>query len=1098
MAENLASVTPQPGADFNKTKNSTNENNSHSLQKHSNTEDCSSSNNSPEAFPQKFFKECVEGSGIAPDLYKTAIEIRASLETNSAGDVETPIHEALNWRYTRFGHRTQEEFFGAIFRNEDGSVWQAKLSRSLQVGKKPYLAPNSDGSVNGSQAFLPAVTVRTWYRIANQCKVVAKLPKWIRTAYKRRHRNIKSGSQGLVARTSEASFWDWIRANPEIPIVITEGGKKALSLLSHGHVAIAVYGVNSGYSVNDKASGLRKLKPELIPDLLPVLAPARKIILAFDQDAELKKVAKVNQALIQFGRLLTQAGCEVRIATWDNKDELAKGCDDLIVSRGIAAWESALESALSFDQWQKQRYTQELWKLSYKPALVLNQRYLGAIPFPQSGLACVKSPKGTGKTQSLAPFIREASSVGRKALVITHRIQLGRAICEGIGIEWIEDVRKTDVGGLLGFGLCIDSLHPNSQAAFDVDDWDGAIVVLDEIEQVVWHLLNSSTCKKERVNIIDTLRQLLRNVIATGGLIIAQDADLSDASINFLRSRLIGESAPYPWLVVNEWQDPSTAWNVSLFETKSSADLLLRASEYLDAEKRIFIACDSQKAKSTWSAKNLEKYFAQKHPGVKILRIDSETVADPDHNAYGSIEKINDVVTRFDIVIATPTIGTGVSIDVRGHFDAVFGIFQGAIPESEARQALGRVRENLPRYIWAKPMGCGSIGNGSQFPGELVRSTQKVALENMRLLKDAEFLELDLDDSESMIDCSAFKTWARMAARINSGMPAYRQSLADSLKTEGHHVVLVGPIDEDAADEAKTEIKEIRIESQTAEALAVAEAEVIDDKQYETLKNKRAKVESERLQQRKYELSKLYGIEATADLHIKDEDGFYSKIRLHYLLMQNEVKVAEQADASEIDSALLGGNGLTLHLPDLTPRTARVKLLAALGIPALIDPLRGEIRATDADIQVLVEKLRTHRRTVKDFLGLSFSDKYLEKPMQAVKLLLGKIGFTATARRVRTESGREYVYSVPTPQDERWEVFQSWDEKRDSVSSSDTVCPDSLYINKQKPESRDRTEFPPEDLADVREMWLAAPDDDARELLRAAFPEDLLTAAIAS
>lgn len=1083
LPEKLASVIPPTGADSSKSNSS--------------TSNCLKSNSYPEsleAFFQENYKECVEGSAIDPTLYKTVIEVRASLEISTGNEPIAPIHEALNWHYVRFGAKAQETLFGAIFRNEDGSVWQAKLSRSLQIGKKPYFAPSG----NGSRAFLPAVTVKIWYEIAKRCKLVAKLPKWVRTAHKRRHHNIKSGSPSLMVTTGEASFWGWIKAHPEIPLIITEGGKKSLSALSHGSVAIALYGVNAGYSINDKTSGVRKLKPELIPDLLPFTTPGREIILAFDQDAESKTVAKVNQALTQFGKLLVQAGCEVSISVWDRENGLCKGVDDLIVNRGVEAWKSALEGAVSFDEWQRKRYTQELWKLSYKPALMLNQRYLGEIPFPQSGLACVRSPKGTGKTQSLAPFIREASAIGRKTLVITHRIQLGRAICEDIGIEWIEDVRKTDVGSLLGFGLCIDSLHENSQAAFDADDWDGAIVILDEVEQVIWHLLNSSTCKAERIKIIATLRQLLRNVIATGGLIIAQDADLSDASINFLRGDLIGENALYPWLVVNEWQDPSTAWNVHLFETKLPSEALLQADLLIDAGKKIFIACDAQKAKSTWGSKNLEKYLSGKHPGKKILRIDSETVSDPDCPGYGSIEKINEVVQSYDIVIATPTIGTGVSIDVQGHFSAVFGIFQGAIPESEARQALGRVRENIPRYVWAKSMGLGSIGNGSQFAGELVRSTQRAAMANLQILKDADLLDLDLDDPESMTDAVCFRTWAKMAARINSGMPEYRKTLAESLKAEGHNVIEAGAFDEDEVEELKAEVKEIRIESQTDEALAVAEAEPIDDKQYEALRNKRAKVESERLQQRKHELQKLYGIEATADLHIKHENGFYSKIRLHYLLTQHDSKLAEQADSSEIDTSLINGDGKTLHLPDLTPRTARVKLLIALGIPALIDPSRGKIRATDEDVQVLVEKLKTYRRAIKDVLGLSFSDKFLEKPMQALQLLLDKIGFKAQSKRVRTESGLERVYLVPTPQDERWEIFKAWNEKRDSVSSSDTVCSNPGYINKQKTEGWNKTGFTQEDIADAREMWLSAPDGDARELLKASFPPDLLAAAIAA
>jgi hypothetical protein len=59
-------------------------------------------------------------------------------------------------------------------------------------------------------------------------------------------------------------FWEWLVTHPEISIVITEGGKKALCLLSQGCVAIALYGVDGGARAKD-AFGNR-CKPYLIPE----------------------------------------------------------------------------------------------------------------------------------------------------------------------------------------------------------------------------------------------------------------------------------------------------------------------------------------------------------------------------------------------------------------------------------------------------------------------------------------------------------------------------------------------------------------------------------------------------------------------------------------------------------------------------------------------------------------------------------------------------------------------------------------------------------------------------------------------------------------
>ena len=47
----------------------------------------------------------------------------------------------------------------------------------------------------------------------------------------------------LTARTQPVNFWSWVKNNPSIPIVLTEGEKKAGSLLSQGYAAISLPGI---------------------------------------------------------------------------------------------------------------------------------------------------------------------------------------------------------------------------------------------------------------------------------------------------------------------------------------------------------------------------------------------------------------------------------------------------------------------------------------------------------------------------------------------------------------------------------------------------------------------------------------------------------------------------------------------------------------------------------------------------------------------------------------------------------------------------------------------------------------------------------------
>ena len=218
-------------------------------------------------FSDQIEQEFIQGSAIAPSLFQSAVHICQDLETTTTGDVETPIHNALNWHYSRFGQRSREALQAALLINEDGSCWQAKLSRpivDLKKGKpRKYETPKG----NGARAFLPPIPPDVRKRIGDRYGIEVPL---------------------------SGSFWDWLASHPEIPIVLTEGGKKAMALMSLGYVAIALYGVNGGY--RKCLDGTRAL----IADLERFALPQRSICLAFDQDELATTRSRVNVALFRF------------------------------------------------------------------------------------------------------------------------------------------------------------------------------------------------------------------------------------------------------------------------------------------------------------------------------------------------------------------------------------------------------------------------------------------------------------------------------------------------------------------------------------------------------------------------------------------------------------------------------------------------------------------------------------------------------------------------------------------------------------------------------------------------------------------------------
>ena len=151
-----------------------------------------------------------------------------------------------------------------------------------------------------------------------------------------------------------------------------------------------------------------------------------------------------------------------------------------------------------------------------------------------------------------------------------------------------------------------------------------------------------------------------------------------------------------------------------------------------------FVCLSAQKIKSQWGTCTLEAYLKQQFPKLKILRIDSESLADPTHPAYGCITSLNQL-SNYDVVLASPVIETGVSIDIRGHFTSVWGIAQGIQSENSVRQALGRVRENLPRFVWVAAHGFNHVGNGSTSIPSLLTSGKSLTQVNIKFLQQSDF-----------------------------------------------------------------------------------------------------------------------------------------------------------------------------------------------------------------------------------------------------------------------------------------------------------------------------------------------------------------------
>jgi hypothetical protein len=831
-------------------------------------------------------------------------------------------------------------------------------------------------------------------------------------------------------------FWEWVLIN-NLPIIFCEGAKKAAALLSCGFIAVALPGINGAY----RKVETNWKKHNLIPEIQLFATPKREITICFDNDPKPTTRINVRKAICATAKLLKSKKCQVKICDWTQEKNIPeKGIDDVLVVHGQAIVERIITTALPVSQWQTSPY----YQLSRKINLNLNQRWLskkeGKDNFsgvdlgdilsniPQKIIG-IKSPKGTGKTEALKPLIDKLDNEGYSVYLISHRIQLCQALCTRLGVPYVDDVINGKADRNKGFGVVVDSMHGQGKGQFDVENdtyllANKYVVILDEVEQVLWHLLNSTTEVREyRTEVIKQLQLLLLNADKIVGL----DADLTDVSLDFIQEAANCKDDDI-FIINNEYKEGG--YKIFNYEETTPVNLLRDLLAAIDNGDKILIATDSQKINGKFSTQNIESIIIKKFPHLSglTLRIDSETIADPDHPAYGCVNKINDIIKQYHVVLISPSVGTGISIDVKNHFDSVWGCFQGVQSENAVRQQLMRLRDNVPRHLWIAPTGLSWQGDGSTSLYSILNGNKRQFKIHLQQLKNVgfEILEDYINTNDSALNC-----YAKMACRINNEMSDYRGIILKNLVSEGN--TLTNKCDND--DEIiKEEITSIRDENYLEELDNIADINIddLDDKGYERLSNQKAKTKTDRQKQRKYSVKKRYQVDVTPDLILKDDDGYYPQLRLHYFLTLGFDNVSEK----DLAPAKKMRENQSVFLPDFnrSQSSAIVNLLRSLNIPQILE--LDKFTQTHPLLVDMADKVKNHLWDLGMFLGKLHPDM---TPIQILRKILKLLGLKLDKAGREGSGDRNWIYRICGLTDGRSEIFQKWYES-DLAKSQSVKC----------------------------------------------------------
>jgi Domain of unknown function (DUF3854) len=907
--------------------------------------------------PHDFETEFLLGSAIAPALYASAIRVVGDLESGPSGETEAPIHEALNWRYTRFGLKANQSLRAALLLNENGSCWQAKLAApklDQKTGKKrKYETPIG----NGSRAFLPPV------------------PPVIRQQIEQRYD---------VEFPSDGSFWDFIADRPEIPIVLTEGGKKSLAALSQGYVTIALYGINAGVSKYETIAGerIRRLKSELIHDLQRFAVEGRKFILAFDQDAKLQTRYKVEGALADLSWHLEQAGAIVEITSWESQADRCKGLDDLIVNAGVEAWKAAHDQAVPANEWRIGR--QLAAAVKRQPNLKIADREFSGVvdQLPQAGVVALYGGKGTGKSEAISLMLG-----GRDWLSFTPLVSLGRdqaASWNGVFINDGDQIGSQilkDGQPVQGASVCIPSL-------LKVCRVESEILVLDELTATLEFLLGSKLANKEGLRPL-LLAEFVRRVQAAT-LVILADADLTEEAIGYIEA-IRGERA---YLVRSDRHALTYPANLMNGSQNQAIAALLGRVEVLPEDQLLYLNSDS-KALAESLATMLEKL------GVQSLLITSDTSGGQLETEFLSSKgSVIPHLIRMGVraIITSPTVTQGFSI--KSHtdlIDSVWGFYRGgSITAHAMAQSLDRVRSNdVPRFVHVAKKGSAySKLSKAQTMTGFIKEFKQVSTASARLVRHSLTPEAIATTDNINWQSNNLKMLVSLEVRRNRGMMALRDTLVALLRQEGKVVLTMTPlVTADETRSAGNALKAAKQQVNLVHAQAIAHATPIDATEAKRLSTQTTALTPEQvLSLEQWHLAQFYRLETigTADVTF-DKKG----------ATQTQIRNLEAAlcHAKAIDRTATSINRNAENPQDWDKAAVRRWLLEQAAVTGLIAQIaEGEVIVITKEITApIAQFVRDHATEFRVGFGFVKLDGMADQ--QIVGILLATCGIATKRQR---------------------------------------------------------------------------------------------------
>ncbi|KST68087.1 plasmid replication protein, CyRepA1 family [Mastigocoleus testarum] len=800
-----------------------------------------------------------------------------------------------------------------------------------------------------------------------------------------RRYNVPMPENVVVNSEREAlGFWAWVVDNPKIPVILTEGEKKAGCLLSLGFVALALPGIWGG-RVGEKE--LEKLHP----DLIPLAQKKRVFIILFDYETKLKTKRSIFQATRRTGQRLINQGCYCDVALLPGEE---KGVDDWVVAlkkKAANAVEALIADRLTLKEYQQSFFINRSRGLKkYKPSVVVNARFISdAIQLPSSGLVGLLSSMGSGKTELLNKYRNLYPD--KRFLNNGHRVNLLKNLAKRLNTQMYTALGNGDLVRANALSITVDSLY---KMAHNVQEYD--CLFIDEACQYLVHLLHSKTCRRNRAEILEVLEYLVYN----SKLVILADAHLNDLTIDFFRKmRPRGEE---PIIFENRWKSPGR--DVYWYEGNNSNDLIAQLHRKILEGKKIFLVSDSKKFIKKVEH-SLSEISLQAQNQLKIWAIHGDNSGSPENVDF--IENINVAIKTIDILLASPSIGTGVDMSTM-HFDEILGVFHGVSQSAEeCVQQLWRYRPNVPMHVWVAPhppFGYG-LTHWRKIKQQILQKNELTAF----------LIRVDRKTGAR----GAEKDWAldancKIQAQRNFSINNLRADLRSLLSEMECKII---PVADGGNESAKNLMKIVSQKIDEEYCNSVTNANCIDGRTYDIRQRQEYLKPEEVLECEKFRIKQAYGMAVTPELVKKDDGGKLIKkiIQLEAILAEPVTEVNEQGEEFKFPPDLVAQRDRSERermaiCTDWHNYSASWRMRSRLGLREILLYMFGGGRLTGCEdmVQELGDFSKQYAVHIKAILNLTIPEN--KSGMWALGSFLNQIGLSTDFKRLGPRDRRVKYY----------------------------------------------------------------------------------------